>query len=254
VGNTVIVDYTLGEVPKPLARRASVAITVTMGCAAVVLMIVVLHLEGVRFSAPTWLTLAAIAGVVSAVMAWLVRTISPEERAILRAAQRRTLPPLDPRPATGSLQVRLQPGPIWRRRIEARSEAGGPAHRSSVPDVGGPLFLEADQSGLSLPNWLVEGREKRVAPYDRTVVRWDAVTRFRVRSDSDGPDLFEITAADADGSRALVRVRRREITDEIALLDYVRSVGQTPVDLEASIGVAEGTAGDPRRQRANWRG
>ncbi len=230
------VDYTLGEVPKRLARRANLAITITMGGLTVVFMVAVLHLEGVRFAASTWLKLVSVVIAASTGMAWLIRSFSPDDRGVLRASQRRVLPPAEPPATLEPLRVLLQPGPIWQRRLDKKADG--------VPDGDLSLCLVADGGGLSVPNWLVERGGKRSPPNDRTVIPWDGVTRFRVLSDSDGPDLFEITVTTGEDSNELVRVRRREITDVIAVLDYVRAVGQVTIDLEASIAPVAGTGGN----------
>lgn len=147
-------------------------------------------------------------------------TTSAADRLELREASNRPLPPLAP--VDGALEIDLEPG--WSARDTTNRQ----------------IVLDAD--GLHVPVWTINmaprSLEKRGQPV--VSVRWADIDRWRVRSDTDGPDLYEITTrnpwfATHKPRWPNLRIERRVITDEIALLDGIRSIGQISIELETSL-------------------
>jgi hypothetical protein len=66
-------------------------------------------------------------------------------------------------------------------------------------------------------------------------IPWASVARFRVRAESDGPDVYDITAVPGAPGPDRWRIRRAEIADEIELLDHIRRIGRITIELEDSI-------------------
>lgn len=221
-------EYVLRPVPRRLRRRAHAVTTGACLAFGAVALLVGVTIEGARFRATVWAVVAAMVASAGIGVAWFVRSLSSEDRRVLAAARRRVLEPLPPPaqdPAPGLL-VELRPGVVWRRRLTGRPEAWR---------IGG------DARELLVPGWLLvvppRGRDRA----DPVRIPWAQITRFRVRAESDGPDVYDIEGRGGDGAPSRWQVRRHEITDEVALLDYVRSVGQVTVELEDSI-VARGVA------------
>ena len=252
--------YVLGDVPRPLRRRTNAIAIVAMTAIAAGLMVLVLLVQGVRPSATTWVVLAAVAAVVVTGIVVALRSLTQADHAVLADAERRVLDPL-PGPGVVDLdltaaehadarhgpdrpeldadavvleadaasgidlthepvvRIMLHPGPIMRRRLAERPDA---------------LLVVADRDALDVPGWIVERRSRLIERTDRVVVPWTAIARFRVRAESDGPDVYDITAAPGTSPPGW-RIRRNEIDDEIALLDHVRRVGRITIELEDSI-------------------
>lgn len=197
---------------------------------AVVLVLVwgIALVEGIRPSRTAWLCWAA-AETVLVLVVWLTaRRLDPTARAQLEASQRMVLGPIEPGspesavvgPLGERVEVALRPG-WWRRR----------RHPGTVHD----RTLVVDRIGLDVPRWLASNPPADLAADARLRVPWTAVTRWRVSEDSDGPDLHELTVARPGRRDVVVRIHRRPIEDEVALLDAVRSLGRCAVELTASL-------------------
>lgn len=220
----------LGSAPPRRRRGADVIATAAMVAAGVALLAVVLVGDGIGSSAVTWSVLGALA----IVLAGLGTVV------VLRARRGRAhagpdvgapsaepvidldeidLDALDLDALDRSrIEVRLHPGPLWRRRLAERPDA---------------LVVVADAVALDVPGWIVEGRSRTIDRADRVVIPWGAIERFRVRAGS--PGTYDITARPDAGPPGRWRVRRDEIGDEVALLDHVRRIGRITIELEDSI-------------------
>lgn len=218
-------EYVLGTLPRGLRARSS-AIS-TAGVLLVLLVTAACFVLASRARVDGSVVTVAFVTAAALVAVVLVglQSMTPDDRQLLRDARRRTLAPLDATGRTPELAVALRPGPIDRRRL-----------RDAPP---GLTSLTADAYGLSVPGWLVEGRPAGLRPTGVVRVPWHAVRRWRVRADSEGPDLWVIDCAPAPGAPARWRVRRPEITDEVAVLDFARAFGRVTVELETSIGRRE---------------
>jgi hypothetical protein len=222
-----------------LRRRVNLIATISMVAIGVALMVAILVVEGVRSQPRTWAILAVVAAVVACGVVVSVRSLSDVDREVLDQAQRRVVAPpplahgdavidldLDPEPEVvgfvdlDAVRVPLRPGPIWSRRLVDR------------PDL---RAITSDRSGLNVPAWLLEGRPRVIDAYEVVTIRWSTIERFRVRADGHGPSTYDITCTPAAGLPTRFRVRRQEVTDEVALLDHVRTVGRITVELEDSI-------------------
>ncbi|MFS0702440.1 hypothetical protein AB6N24_20895 [Cellulomonas sp. 179-A 4D5 NHS] len=214
-------EYVLGTLPRGLRVRSS-AIS-TAGVLLVLLGVAVglVLASRARVDGSVVTVVLVIAGALVAVVLVGLQSLTPHDRQLLRDRRRRTLAPLDAAGRTPELAVALRPGPINRRRL-----------RDAPP---GLTSLTADVHGLGVPGWLVEARPAGIRPTDVVRVPWHAVRRWRVRADSEGPDLWVIDCVPAPGTPARWRVRRPEITDEVAVLDFARAFGQVTVELETSI-------------------
>lgn len=204
-------------------RWADLLATVSMVAIALVVVVLVLTAGGERRDASMW-AVVAIGGLI------IVLGIVASARALTADGHE-----LDPLPGRGpepepivdldvidvdAVQVGLRPGPIWRRRLADR------------PDL---LWIVADRDGLHVPGWLVERRSRMIEGTDRVTIPWGAIERFRVRADGDTGGTYDITRRPDGGSPARWLVRRREITDEVVLLDHARTAGRITIELEDSI-------------------
>lgn len=235
----------LGVVPRRLRVRlellsaAGGALVVLGALAGMVL------LSGIRLAGSWWALIAVVAGALVVGVVLGRRALTPEDRAVVEDSRRRVLPPIvaptvapigvptgragGPPGATTAappigpdpLVVSLRPGPINRRRL-----AGAPPESS---------VLVADQDALRFPAWLLERRPPGLAAVDVVVVRWDTIRRWRVRDQSDGPDVWALECTRSAGSSGRWLVRRGEVVDEVAVLDHARAVGRVTVELEASV-------------------
>ena len=245
--------YELGPVPKGLRRRSNAIATAAMVAIAAGLLMLVLLVEGVRPQPLTWLAVALVAVVVVTGLVLAVRSLTADDRASLELGQRRVLPPLPDEDDVGApdegdedrsgadvthidlddidldeidlirgpvVRVALRPGPLMRRRLADRPDA---------------LELVADRDALDVPGWLLVGRSRMIDRADRVLIPWTAVERFRVVADSDGPDIYDITARPEAGAPDRWRIRRHEIADEVAVLDHARRIGRITIVLEDSI-------------------
>lgn len=211
-------DYRLPTVPGRLRRRISaVMLLVAAACGALFIFVITL-LSGSRWSAGGWIGVTALVASAVVVVTLTARWMSPSDRALLDAAQRRELGPL-PRPSRPvPVTIEVRPG-VLRRRLLAKMPTDVAASASAIV---------VDEFGMSVPGWLV-GPQRQ--PDDQVVrIEWPSIERWRVRADSDGPDLHVLTI---DGERRTIG--RLEIVDEVALLDAVRSLGGVTIDLEASV-------------------
>ena len=172
-----------------------------------------------------WASMAGIAGLLAVVAVSVARSIGPEERDLIERAGRRILPPL-PRPPDAEptpVRLALRPGRLTARRLRDR------------PDLG---WLVVTPDGLEIPTWAIDGRPRPVGRLDTVTVAWHDIERWRVRTDSDGPDLHVLRTARPwfDGRTAkrwpTLDIRRRVVLDESALLLVVRTVGQLAVEME----------------------
>jgi hypothetical protein len=233
--------YQLGSVPKRLRRRTNLIATAAAVVIGAALMVGILLVEGVRFDARTWAILLVVAAVVVLGIVVSVRSLSDVDRQVLDEAERRRIEPpgLDPLEGTGggdvidldadpaldvvdldAVRVPLRPGPIWSRRLVER------------PDL---RWIAGDRTGLDVPAWLLDRRPRTIDPYDLITIRWSTIERFRVRAESDGPNIYDITCGPTPGMPTRWRIRRHEITDEVTLLDHARTVGRITIELEDSI-------------------
>lgn len=209
-------DYRLLPAPRALQRRGSRIVTLTMLAIALVAIVLISTLEGARFDGITWFVLLVTAATFLGTARITYLRLSPDDRETLRLASHRVL---DPLPPADAVEIRLAPGKRQRRRM--------------TPDSPSSIAVTAE--GLAVPGWVLHVPPRRVGPDEIIHLPWSDVTKFRVCNDSDGPDLYHVTVR-ADGGRDPVwRVRRHEVTDEIALLDAVRAVGQQAIDLEADV-------------------
>jgi len=216
--------YQLGSVPKRLRRRVNTVAFVVFVGLGFLFLVGVSVVEGMRPRPMTWLVLGAAVVLAGGVVVLILRTLSPADRATIERAEHRSLPPLPPPDAAPVLRVELHPGFLWRRRLDDR-------HRE-WPDG---RTLIADGSGLTIPGWLFHQPPRDLDRFAAQHLAWANITSFRVQADSDGPDVYAIEVTSGAARPARWRVRRREVTDEIALLDHVRSVGSLTIDLEASV-------------------
>ena len=225
-GHTRTVDrYELGSVPRRLRRRAATWTTLAMVAVALVLLSVIALFEGIRPSAATWLVVGAVVLACVAVVVVGVRRLDPDDRATLEAGHRRVLEPLvDPgrreRLDVARLDVELRPGPIRRRRLADR-----PDRRR----------LSGDAVGLHVPVWLLEAPPRGLDRFGLVTIRWADVEHFRVTASSDSPDTYDVTVRPDRGRPSRWRIRRNEIVDEVAVLDFVRTTGGLAVHLEANV-------------------
>ncbi|GEA86959.1 hypothetical protein CCE01nite_09080 [Cellulomonas cellasea] len=215
-------EYALGTLPRAL--RVRLALVSTAGGLLVLLLAAVGTALAMRLRPGG--SLAATVLVVAAALAAVAivgrQTLTPHERHLVRESRRRVLGPLDAAGRSPELRVALRPGPINRRRL-----------RQAPPEL---VCLTADAQGLRVPGWLLEGRPRGLGPTDSVLLPWHAVRRWRVRADSEGPDLWVVDCVRVPGAPARWRVRRPEITDEVAVLDFARAFGQVTVELETSVG------------------
>lgn len=214
-------EYLLGTLPRGLRVRVCAlslagGLLVLLGAAVALVLASRARVDG---SAATAALVAA--ATLGAVVLAGRQSLTPDERQLIRDTRRRTLAPLDPAGRTPQLTVALRPGPINRRRL-----------RDTSPDL---MCLTADAHGLRVPAWLLERRPAGLRVTDVVSVPWPAVRRWRVQADSDGPDVWVIDCAPAPAGRGWWRVRRQEITDEVAVLDFARAFGQVTVELETSV-------------------
>lgn len=240
----------LGVVPRRLRVRlellsaAGGALVVLGALAGMVL------LSGIRLAGSWWALIAVVAGALAVGVVLGRRALTPEDRAVVEDSRRRVLPPIDAQPVVltdvpidlpagragdrppgattaappfgpDPLVVSVRPGPVNRRRL-----AGAPPESS---------VLVADQDALRFPAWLLERRPPGLAAVDVVVVRWDTIRRWRVRDQSDGPDVWALECTRSVGSSGRWLVRRGEVVDEVAVLDHARAVGRVTVELEASV-------------------
>lgn len=212
----------LGTLPRGLRLRLT-AVSTAGGLLVLLGLAVVMGLAGrVRVDGSVLAGVLAVAGVLAAVTVVGLQTLTPHDRYLVRESRRRTLGPLDPTGREPVVAVALQPGPVNRYRL-----------RDASP---GLRWLTADADGLRVPGWLLEGRPPGLAPTDVALLPWHAVRRWRVRADSEGPDLWVVDCVRAPGAPGRWRVRRPEITDEVAVLDFARAFGRVTVELETSVG------------------
>jgi hypothetical protein len=220
--------YQLPAAPRPVERRRDRIVVVLV--LAVVLLLVwgIALVEGIRPSTPAWLVWASAEAVLVLVVWLTARRLDPTARAQLAASQRTVLGPIEPGspesamvgPLGERVEVALRPG-RWRRR----------RHPGSAHD----RTLVVDRIGLDVPRWLVGNPPADLTADARLLVPWTAVTRWRVSEDSDGPDLHELAVTRPGQRDLIVRIHRRPIVDEVALLDAVRSLGRCPVELTTSL-------------------
>lgn len=211
--------------PPGLERRRGCVAMSGFGALVLVLAATAELLTGSWLTVTAWAAAMAGSGMLAAVAVVVARSISAEERDLIERSQRRILPALAlPTEADRSpVQVALVPGWFVARRLGDRPEL---------------RRLVADDRGLTVPGWVIEGRPRSIGLQDSITVAWDDIRRWRVRTDSDGPDTHELwTARPWISGRSTkrwptLRIRRRELRDEPALLHAVRSLGQLPVEVE----------------------
>lgn len=216
-------------------RWANMAATAVMVVVALVVMALVLSTESARRDGSTWAVvviagLVVVLGIVASVRALRADGTDGADRTddlgAPRARARAPAPVVDIDLVdldvidVDAVQVELRPGPIWRRRLADR------------PDL---LWIVADRDGLHVPGWLVEQRSRMIEGTDRVTIPWDAIGRFRVRADGESGGTYEITRRPDGGSPLRWLIRRREITDEVVLLDHARRLGRVTIELEDSI-------------------
>lgn len=212
-------DYRLPEVPRRLRRRISALMFLVAVAGGALFIAVITLLSGARWSGGGWIGVTALVAFAVVAVKLTARWMSPSDRAAIDAAQRRVLAPLPRPPGRAAVTVALRPGWVQRR------------HLAAMPDdvAAAASRIVVDERALSVPGWLVD--PGRHAGDDLVEVEWSSVERWRVRAESDGPDLHELTVA---GER--LTISRLEIVDEVALLDAARSFGAMAIDLEASLG------------------
>ena len=212
-------------------RWANLLATAAMVVIALVVMVLVLSTDSSRRDGSTWAVvviggLVVVLGIVASVRALRIDGADPS------APPGRARPP-DPVGGidlidlidldvvdVDAVPVALRPGPIWRRRLVDR------------PDL---LWIVADRDGLHVPGWLIEQRSRMIEGTDRVTIPWDAIARLRVRPDGETGGTYDITRRSDGGSPARWVIRRREVTDEVALLDHARRIGRVTIELEDSI-------------------
>ena len=230
VGQTVAVGDASREddvpvLPPGIERRRGCVVLSGFGAVVLVLSATAEFLAGPWMTLTSWVFAIAGAALLGAVAFAVARSISPEERDLIERSQRRILPPLavPPDADRSPVRVALMPGRLASRRLGDR------------PDL---RWLEADADGLTVPAWVIDGRPRTIGLRDTVTVAWGDIARWRVRTDSDGPDTHELrTHRSWCSGRSTkrwptLRIRRREVEDESALLDAVRSLGQLPVEVE----------------------
>lgn len=215
-------EYVLGALPRGLRVRVSAISTAGLLLVLLVAAVVLVLASRARVDGSLATAVLVAAAGLAAVVLVGRQSMTPHERQLLRDARRRTLAPLDPTGRAPRLAVALRPGPVNRRRL-----------RDSGPDL---TRLTADAEGMCVPGWLLEGRPAGLRPTDVVRVPWRAVRRWRVQAESEGPDVWVIDCVPAPGAPGRWRVRRPEVTDEVAVLDFARALGQVTVELEASVG------------------
>jgi len=251
-------DPQRSRTPNRLSRTSVVAITAAAAVAVAVLTVVLV--EAVRTGSRSWAIASGAAMVVVVAVALAIRAAAPAARSADEGASATPEPvaptgpddeidieidltapaavdPLAPVPddatvladadagefelAEGpTVRVVLHPGPVTRRRLAGRPDA---------------LVVTADAERLDVPAWIVEGRSRLIERTDRVLIPWRSIERFRVRAQRDGPGVYDITARPDVPPPVRWRIRRDEITDELALLDHARRVGRVTIELEDSI-------------------
>lgn len=210
-------------------RWANLLATASMVVIALVVMALVLSADSSRRNGATWAVvviggLVVVLGIVASVRA--LRSNGEDDLDALprRAPTPRHVVDIDLVDLdvidVDAVQVELRPGPIWRRRLADR------------PDL---IWIVADRDGLHVPGWLVERRSRMIEATDRVTIPWGAIERFRVRPDGETGGTYDITRRSDGGSPARWLIRRREITDEVVLLDHARRLGRVTIELEDSI-------------------
>lgn len=211
--------------PAGLECRRGCAILSGFGAVVLVLAATAEHLFGLRPTTTAWAIVIAGAAFLATIAVAVARTISPEERDLIERSQRRILPALALPPDAGRapVQVALAPGWYVARRLGDRPEL---------------RQITADAAGLTVPGWVIEGRPRTIRSHDTVTVAWVDITRWRVRTDSDGPDTHDIWTTrpwfDARSTKhwRTLQLRRQEVGDEQSLLLAVRTLGQLSVEVE----------------------
>jgi len=208
------------------ARRSDRTGTVAMVAVGALLAVVVL-VDGDRLPSAWGLSAVALAAGAIVLVAMTV--------VVLRRRSSRTAGPVapdvdatradDPLPAWDFIDadatwIALEPRPLWARRLVDHPDA---------------LWLTADRDGLSVPAWLLEGRPRVIDSFERVLVPWTAIDRFRVRPRDDQPARYEITTRVERGTTRVWRVRRAELVEEVRLLDHVRTAGGVTIELGDTI-------------------
>jgi len=212
-------EYRLEPLARPLRRRVDRVINVGLVAIVLGLILVILAIEGVRLSILPWAVALGVLAALVAFVVWLARRFTPAERAEVQASQRRFLRPLAADGGPDVVRVPLRRG-WWHRR-------------SIDPAL---LMLVADDAGMQVPRALFERPRPTGDPV--VAVPWPLIARWRVQSDSDGPDVYVLDLAEASLGRERCEINRQWITDEVALLDRARRAGLT-IELETSITPAD---------------
>ena len=111
-----------------------------------------------------------------------------------------------------------------------RRAAGGVSHQSVTSSSGHWASFRCSVRRLSP---IISAALVRLP---RALIKASRSRRFSLSStESDGPDVYDITARPDAPLPHRWRVRRHEISDEIELLDHVRRVGRITIELEDSI-------------------
>ncbi len=204
----------------------------SMVVVAVVLVAVVVSDDGSVRNESTWPLLGLVAVIV--LLASMAAVVLIRRRPTVEAAPE----PLGTRPAADddstisgapppawevidadARWIELHPSPLWSRRLAEHPDA---------------LWLMADKEQMNVPGWLLEGRPRTIDKLARVAIFWSDIERLRVVAGTEAPDTYEITRRTRTTPQ-IWRVRRREIHDELTLLDHARSVGRVTIELEDSI-------------------
>lgn len=211
--------------PPGLEFRRGCVVLSAFGAAALVLAATMELLLGSWLTLTAWMAAMVVVAFLGAVAFAVARTISPDERDLIERSQRQILPALALQSDSDRSPVRVPLAPGWlaARRLGDR------------PDL---CWLIADERGFTVPAWVIDGRPRVIGLHDTVTVAWTDIRRWRLRTDSDGPDTHELWTAHPWFSGPVakrwptLRIRRRDVQDEPSLLHAVRTLGQLPVEVE----------------------
>lgn len=218
-------DYHLTPLSRPLGRRQGCLATTGVIALFTPIVLIGVSIDNARVRPGFLVGCLAVMAVSIVVNRAVYFLTPPSDRALIAGSQRRHLGPLDP----------IDRGEVRRVGLKLRRRA----RRLSDPSQH---VIVVDGRGLTVPLWALCWRPrvlKRTGESTLTI-EWTNIATWRVRSDSEGPDTYDIETRrpwyETDKTHwPVLRIDRALMLDEIELLDAVRSLGQLPIQLETSL-------------------
>jgi hypothetical protein len=219
-------DYQLTELSRRLQRRQGWLVTTGLIAWFTPVVLIGVSIDGSRVRPGFVIGCLVVIAVSITLNRFVHHSMSPADRSLMTSSQRRQLEPLP------------SPDPGTERRILLTPGRKRPKNRPA--DDQRHIVITA--AGITMPIWILVWAPRRLERDAQATLslHWGDIEQWHVRSDSDGYDTYDIETSrpwfDTTHDRwPAIRVHRTFITDEVALLDAVRSYGTLRIQLETSL-------------------